>query len=224
MEPDERLCPYCAASLEAGATRCGSCGSEVESGPARESDRVPRYSAADYPEVDVEPPSRARAGRLILLTTAVVVLAGVLALLVVLSRPDALRTAANHQVTSPSYRDTALSAAASDVTTFLSYDYRTIQADQQAALAVATGPLVEEYRSVMDRTAAKVRRNKLSLAATVVGTGMVSLTEFSASVLLFVDTSTRRAGSEQPELNQIWVVATLTRKDGAWLLTKVDTV
>ena len=139
-----------------------------------------------------------------------------------LSAPaDDLRTADGGQVTSAPYRAAALSAAAANATTVLSYSYRTLAADEEAAHAVMAPSFVQEYDDVMKVAAPKASSARLTLQATVASTSLVSLTKSTAVALLFVDAVTSAEGSAQQQLNQNRVLVTMSRQDGDWIVSKI---
>ena len=124
-------------------------------------------------------------------------------------------------------RTAATEAARSAAEVVLSYDYETLDEDFAAAQAVSTGAFKEEYaetsenaiRSVATETQAQVSAEPLSA-------GVVSATDSSVVVLLFVDQTTLSNRLDQPKTDQNRVRFTMVRTtvDGAdrWLVSEVD--
>jgi hypothetical protein len=150
------------------------------------------------------------------------VLGGVLWFLVNRSRHPDLDTAPNGQVTESSFRNAAMSAASDDAAQILSYSYKTFDADHKLGRALVTGTAAKEYEKAMDEVATKVADTKITLKASVLSVGAISVTRHDARLLVFVDTTTTREGSQSQQLQQSRLVMELTRKDGDWTVSKMD--
>jgi Mce-associated membrane protein len=133
-----------------------------------------------------------------------------------------LATAPNGQVTDSAFRNAAMSAATDAATTALSYSYTSFDADRARARALMSPKLAKQYDGAMDQVAAQTASAKLTLKATVLSAGLLSAEEHDAKVLLFVNTVTTREGSKKQQLDQNRVVMDLTRKDGGWIVSKMD--
>ena len=232
LGPDEKACPYCAETIKAAAVKCRFCQSDVSAGddsgaaevaprpvdPPKADDDAPGASY-DEPRT-VEPPPATTV--LVGLVVLCLVLGGALFFLVHRSLHPHLDTAPNGQVTDNSFRNAAMSAASDAAATALSYSYQTFDADRKKARALMSPKLAKQYDGAMDEVAAQTATARLTLKATVLSAGLLSVQEHRAKVLLFVNTVTTREGSKKQQLDQNRVVMDLTRKDGGWIVSKMD--
>jgi hypothetical protein len=245
LASDEKICPYCAETIKAAAVKCRFCQSEL---PVAEPEHTldspsdapieARSGALAEPPPEVtlvasrEPappadeadrPGVAGANRLVAaLVVLCLVLAGVLGFLVNRSRHPHLDTAPNGQVTQGSFRNAAMSAASDAASQALSYSYKTFDADRKKARALMGPTLAKQYDKAMDGVAEQTATAKLTLKATVLSAGLLSAKEHEARVLLFVNTVTTTEGSKKQQLDQNRVLMDLTRKDGEWIVSKMD--
>ena len=247
LAPDEKRCPYCAETIKAAAVKCRFCQSDLTAPapaePATEPATAPAGETAGEtePRSSSEPPSEPRLSFLrpaaevtdgaatrgstrviAVLLVLCLVLGGALWFLVHRSRHPHLDTAPNGQVTQSSFRNAAMSAASDAAGRILSYSWKTFDADRKAGRALVTGDAAKEYDQAMDEVAAKVADTKLTLKATVLSVGTISVEEHRAKVLVFVDTATTREGSQDQQLQQSRLVMDLIRKDGDWTVSKMD--
>lgn len=239
LAPDEKVCPYCAETIKAAAVKCRFCQSDlpVDPEPTSPPDPDPEPDADPDPEPGPEPEpdltlpgSRslgAVSSRTRLVAALLVVcllLGGLLWFEVHRSLNPDLDKAPNGQVTQSSFRNAAMSAGSDAAAQILSYSYKTFDADREKGEALVTGKAAEAYAQAMDEVADKVATNKLTLKATVLSVGTVSVKEHQAKLLVFVDTSTTREGSQRQQVQQSRLLMTLTRKDGDWTVTQMDPV
>jgi Mce-associated membrane protein len=106
----------------------------------------------------------------------------------------------------------------------LSYDYKTLDADEKAAERYMTPAYAKKYADTFTRlvkpNAAKLHAK---VEAEVKGSGVMQADEHRATVLLFVDqTTTSTANSGQPQLALNRVKMSMVNKDGTWLVDSIS--
>lgn len=241
LQPDEKLCPYCAEVIKARAVKCRWCHSdltdpEVPEPPValpgspwalRLPDSTDHRTDPAMAEASGEP-DRLGGPRLFgVLVGALVGLLVVVAVLVLTQgREEAVPTtgpdAASVQLADPSARDAALAAATKLTEATLSYKWNTLAADRAKAEAGMTAGFRKEYRDAMDSVTKQTRSNQVVLRAKVVASGLVSADAHRARVLAFTNQSTTTKSSDTPRIDQNRVLVTLTRADGDWRLSDMS--
>ncbi|GAA4548867.1 hypothetical protein [Pseudonocardia xishanensis] len=125
-----------------------------------------------------------------------------------------------------SARGAASAAAEQKVTTLLSYDYRTIVADQQDRQALVTGQFREDYGSLIaDIVGPAATRQQLTTRSSVVSSSVVG-TEGTDQVtlLMFLNQTTQSADKPDPTLSGSRIRVTLQEVDGDWLVSELTPV
>jgi Mce-associated membrane protein len=128
----------------------------------------------------------------------------------------------------PSEGTAASSVAEKAVAAVLAYDYRNLAADRDRALTFLTPEYQETYEKIFDglingteQAPGGAVKTKAVVTASVLSTAVVDADGDTVRVLVFVDQQPTTNGKQRPLLANR-VVATMERRDGTWLLDKLD--
>jgi Mce-associated membrane protein len=242
LQPDEKVCPYCAEVIKAAAVKCRYCQSELaaESADPDVRDEPDVRDDSEAHEQDAEeplpppssapPPAPEETKPAVPFLASARLLAGLIILCVVLAgvagyawwrseNPDD-GAAPNGAITSSGARDDGMQAAARLTQKVLSYDWKTLDADIKANEAVLAPSFRTEYAKTMAGVKAQTVKNQVKLAATAAATSIVSATDKQVVALVFVDQATTVRGTES-RVDSSRVLVTLTRGDGDWRISKL---
>ena len=124
-----------------------------------------------------------------------------------------------------SARDEALNAAGSSVEQILSYDYRTIEEDVDAAKELTTGALREQYDETAPSLLSQARQVRAIVQASVGSAGVVNVDGDRVVVLLFVDQATVKQVGDAAEpttrIDQNRVRVTMSKVGDRWLVSEL---
>lgn len=232
LQPDERLCPFCAETVKRAAIKCRWCGSELEPegsvssspGESPSGEREPAASATQPAAVaEAEQPEVRSSGagtRTAVLLVALICL-GALAVFLAVRHANSEETAPDGTLTSNSARAVAMQRAAESTAKVLSYKAETFDADAAEAGKLMTSKMRTEYLRALEPVKADVVKNGIVLKATVVATSLVEQSDDTVEALLFVNQSTTATGASQEQLDNNRVLVTMQRDGDSWLISKI---
>ena len=244
LKRDERVCPFCAETIKAAATRCRFCQSEVTplAEPEVEPGARPRLRlptglrsesapAAEKPEggptwaVPSPQDIRSFVQQRLTLVLAVLVLLAAAGVGGAWWRAEqgTSAVAPDGSLIGDDARTQVLVAAADLTKRTLSYDHKTLANDMEVARARMTPSFRKEYDATMAQVRANTEKNKIVLEAVAVASSIIKATEHKATVLVFVNqTTTAGTGKKRnQQLNRNTLVITLTRGEGDWDMSKL---
>lgn len=127
--------------------------------------------------------------------------------------------------TDASVASAVANAASEGTVALLSYSPDSLDKDFAAAKAHLSGDFLSYYNQFTEQIVAPAAKQKsLKTNARVLGAAVAELHPNSAVVLVLVDQSTTSKDNPDPAMASSSVLVTLTRVNGAWLITKFDPV
>jgi Mce-associated membrane protein len=127
--------------------------------------------------------------------------------------------------TDPGVASTVASAASDGTVALLSYSPDTLDKDFANAKSHLSGDFLSYYNQFTDQIVAPAAKQKsLKTNARVLGAAVQELHPDSAVVLVLVDQSTTSKDNPDPSMSSSSVLVSLSRVNGAWLITKFDPV
>ncbi|AVL99580.1 hypothetical protein C6V83_04080 [Gordonia iterans] len=117
-------------------------------------------------------------------------------------------------------RESALTAAREYVQKMYAWTPENVSDNINFMMGVLTGKAKEEYERYIlgERIAEEIKQQKVVATVTDQGSGVVENTRDTAKVLLFINQSASRAGTEDVQVNPSRVVYTMEFRGGKWLI------
>jgi Mce-associated membrane protein len=184
----------------------------AEPPPAEPAEPV-ETTAADEPEPTTTVRRAVPAWLLAALAALVALLVGCAAYLLAQPSDDAIEEGTSD----------AQGAAERAATTVLSYDYRHLDDDQQAAGELMTADYRKKYDALFAQIAANAPDLKVVVTSEVVASGIVRSGDDRVQVLVFVNRPTLRKDKTEPEIFRDQVVLTMEKSGDEWLVDDMDT-
>lgn len=123
--------------------------------------------------------------------------------------------------------NTVLGTAKQSAARYVSYDYRRIQPDRDAAARVMTGEFRDQYRQSMDQTIIPVAvKVKAVVRGETVSAGVSSVNDAGteAVVIAFVNEKVTNTNLKGPRVDLVRLRLTMTRVGPSWLISWVESV
>jgi hypothetical protein len=114
-----------------------------------------------------------------------------------------------------------LQAARSGVVDMTSFDYLTLDDDLEQIRRVTTGDLRKEAVDQLDSRRQQIADSQATVNTEVVGAGVTSAREKSATVLLVIQSTQKSSASEQAQVLRYRIRVELEKKGARWLLSGI---
>lgn len=119
----------------------------------------------------------------------------------------------------------ALASAEARVPAMLTYDHASLEQDLIVADANTTGAFGREFSVLLrDVVAPRARKNKVSTEASVAAASVVSRTDRSVVLLMFLTQATTSGKDATPVLTGSRVEVTMNRTDAGWFVAGLEPV
>lgn len=119
-------------------------------------------------------------------------------------------------------RQAILQAARQEAIYLTSLDYKTIEKDLQRIMQGATGEVEQMFADRSDVFQKTLSKNEVVTTGEVLSAGLASADHDSAKVLLVVDSTVKNKEVPKGAIRHYRMWMTLVRKDGQWLVSKLD--
>jgi Mce-associated membrane protein len=117
---------------------------------------------------------------------------------------------------------TAQASAERAAEAVLAYDYRSLDADRDAATRFMTDEYAEQYVATFDTAVAEAAaRTQAQVAVEVQGSAVITAGTDEAKVLLFVDQTTLRSDSDQPRQSLNRAEFQMVREGDSWVVADI---
>ncbi|OMC37534.1 hypothetical protein A5740_04625 [Mycobacterium sp. GA-1841] len=114
-------------------------------------------------------------------------------------------------------REQVTDFVSTNVVKMLSFTPTTSRGDTDAVSKLLTGSAVDEYRKRI-----REKPDNVTQTATVRNTGVESLSDDEAKVVVFVDQTSQPAGGGQSTKDALAYRVSLSRVDGDWLISELE--
>ena len=152
-------------------------------------------------------------------------LVAVLILLAAAGGVAALVSRHQNLVAQESNRAEVTRVASDQAVAMLSYEHDTVDDQLAAASSGLTGDFRQQYDTlVREAVAPSAKEKSIDTAVTVAGSSVVSLSDETATVLLFLDQVTTSADTPTPTTTGSRVTVDLTEVDGVWAVSGLTPV
>jgi len=149
--------------------------------------------------------------------------AGIVAGLTVLGAASASAAAEdNLAFVDPTRTQSAIDQASNALTSVLSYEYRTLDANIEQARQKGTEQYARAHTDIVNKNRATATKQKQTVAVKVVGVGVKTLNPNSAQLLVFLDQTTTRGDTNKSATVGIAAIVEVRLLDGQWKLDSVS--
>jgi Mce-associated membrane protein len=114
-----------------------------------------------------------------------------------------------------------VSAVSKGLTEVLSYDYRNPEPTAAAAQRLLSGAARDEHATLFAELRKKAPGQNLVLTAQVQATGVTQLSGDSATLLVFLDQSSQRAGDKEATVSAAQLVVSAALVSGEWKISGI---
>ncbi|MBD0861112.1 hypothetical protein IA539_07775 [Gordonia sp. zg691] len=123
-------------------------------------------------------------------------------------------------------RDSSLAAARAYATTMFGYDAKNVSEHIDQSMNVLTGPAKPEYTKLIteNNLAAEVRKQQVVSEVTIQDAGVVTNTEDTSQVLIFMNQSVTRGNKELVSINPSRLTFDMKREGDRWLINAIEVI